>query len=155
MKNKILTMQDVFDGCSLMVDTFKDNFSEVDFVVGISRGGLIPATLIATKINKPLVAAYIDKEDSVYFDKPEWIKDKNVMIIDDIVRTGKTLIKIRNLIRENGAKSVDCAVLAAITGDLELDPLRNFDVEKGWNVIFPWDYDFMEEENNNSERVKY
>jgi len=37
--------------------------SGIDIVVGISRGGLVPAALLAAKIDKPLVAAYIKITD--------------------------------------------------------------------------------------------
>ena len=70
MKNHPKTMQEVFDACKTMCDTFAE-LKEADFIIGVSRGGLIPAALIATYLNKPLIAAYIDKQDNVYFDRGE------------------------------------------------------------------------------------
>ena len=73
---------------------------DIEFVVGISRGGLFPAMVVSTAMPKPLVAAYIDKQDNVYFDRAEWIKGKKVLLVDDIVRTGKTINKIKELLDE-------------------------------------------------------
>lgn len=149
MKNHPKTMQEVFDACKQLIIAFKE-FKEADFIVGISRGGLIPAALIATMLNKPLVAAYIDKLDNVYFDRGGWIADKKVIIVDDMTRTGKTLFKIRELIRQSNPQSVECAVLGMIEGNCELDPIRMYQIAEGNNIIFPWDYDFMEENANSN-----
>ena len=72
--------------------------SEIEFVVGVSRGGLFPAMVASTALAKPLAIAYIDKQDSVYFDRTEWIFGKRVLLVDDIVRTGKTMGKIKELL---------------------------------------------------------
>jgi len=53
--------------------------SQIDFIIGISRGGLIPATLLAAKINKPLIAIYIDKSNEIYFDRLIWINGKKFL----------------------------------------------------------------------------
>ncbi|OGI69688.1 hypothetical protein A3A09_03055 [Candidatus Nomurabacteria bacterium RIFCSPLOWO2_01_FULL_42_20] len=74
--------------------------ADFDLVIGVSRGGLIPAALIAAKLDKPLIAAYIDRQNKVYLDKPEWIKDKKVLLVDDICRTGLTLSLIKKLAEE-------------------------------------------------------
>jgi len=69
----------------------REFLEEIDFVAGMSRGGLVPAALLAAKIDKPLVAAYINKNDEIFFDRAEWIASKNVLVVDDIIRSGKTL----------------------------------------------------------------
>lgn len=93
-----------------MVDRFvrahRDELSKIEFVVGVSRGGLIPAVLISTAIDKPLVVAYIDRQDRVYLDRTAWIKNKRLLLVDDIVRTGSTFEKISALLKRRGAKSI-------------------------------------------------
>lgn len=139
MEYTIKRLDEVFEACGFMAITYPV-FREADFIVGVSRGGLIPAAFISTLVDKPLAVAYIDKQDNVYFDRAEWIKGKKVVIVDDIVRTGKTLIKIRNLILEAGAKEVECAVLGMVEGVCELDPIRHWESKE--NIVFPWDFDY-------------
>jgi adenine/guanine phosphoribosyltransferase-like PRPP-binding protein len=109
----------------------------IEFVVGVSRGGLFPAMVVATKIVKPLIIAYIDKQDNVYFDRAEWIRDKKVLLVDDIVRTGKTMNKIKKLLLATGAISV-----ATLTPYF-LEKAKRFAPDYGFvtrdDIKFPWD----------------
>jgi adenine/guanine phosphoribosyltransferase-like PRPP-binding protein len=97
---------------------------EIDFVIGISRGGLIPAVWIATHLNKPLITTYIDKKDNVYIDRKEWIENKRVLIVDDVVRSGKTIKKIVNLV-------ADCKVK-------EIRVFQAFE-DRNNEIALPWD----------------
>lgn len=45
-----------------------------------------------------------------------WIIDKRILLVDDVMTTGATLISCCNLLLENGAKTVDLAVIAAGKG---------------------------------------
>jgi hypoxanthine phosphoribosyltransferase len=120
-----------------LLNQFGKNFNDVEFIVGISRGGLFPAMVISTAMIKPLVVAYIDKEDNVYFDRAEWIESKKVLLVDDIVRTGKTIHKIKNLLLEKGATSV----IALTPFYLEKSVPKNSDYGKmvSEDIEFPWD----------------
>ncbi len=113
----------------------------IDFVVGISRGGLIPAALLAARINKPLVAVYIDKNDKIYFDRPEWIKNKNVLVVDDVIRSGKTLWLLKDHLEKNtNPAEVSFFALYRIIGAVR--PEFHFAVfvkDVNYDVIFPWD----------------
>lgn len=123
-----------------MVDRFvrahSDELSKIDFVVGVSRGGLVPAALIATGIDKPLVAAYIDRQDRVYLDRAAWLKNKRLLLVDDIVRTGSTFEKISALLKRRGAKSIKSFTLFC---------LRDATVRPTWTKLvvqdqtMPWD----------------
>src|SRR3990167_4686644 len=88
--NRFVTINSVVTKARQLVSA-NGRFEDIDFVVGMSRGGLIPAALIATEINKPLVAIYINKKDEIFFDREEWIVGKNILFVDDVCRTGSTL----------------------------------------------------------------
>ena len=126
----------------------KEELNKIDFVVGISRGGLIPAAWLSTKIIKPLVAAYIDKQDNVFFDRESWITDKNVLIIDDICRSGKTLYKISKLIEEKSKpKNIKIFTIYDVPSlrKKEYEEYLNNKLKPGKklneDINMPWDFD--------------
>ena len=103
---------EIEEGINGFIGENRDFLAGVDFVVGVSRGGLVPAALLATKIDKPLAAVYIDKNDEIFFDRGEWIAGKNVLVVDDIIRSGKTLWLLKNYLAGNSVpKSVSFSAL--------------------------------------------
>ncbi|MCU0653642.1 MAG: phosphoribosyltransferase [Candidatus Pacebacteria bacterium] len=129
-----------------LVDEFAAKYpailSQFEVIVGMSRGGLVPAALLATYLGKPLVVVYIDKEDRIYVDRVDWVKGKNALVVDDIIRTGKTLRLVKEYLEKNvGPASMQFFALYAVT------PLRNtnydfpaFAQKTDKDVIFPWDH---------------
>lgn len=114
----------------------RDDLAEIEFVVGISRGGLIPAAIIATAIDKPLISAYIDRQDQVYFDRGEWIVGKRILLVDDIVRTGKTFQKILQLIQLSKPTSIQSYTLFCLK-DASIQPTWTETVAE--DRMMPWD----------------
>jgi hypoxanthine phosphoribosyltransferase len=110
---------------------------DIEFVVGISRGGLFPAMVVATILEKPLVVAYIDKQDNVYFDRTEWVKNKKVLLVDDIVRTGKTMGKIKDLLVKEGVASVTTLAPYCLKAANRHAP--DYSKITHEDIMFPWD----------------
>ena len=142
------SLNETIDVVNKYVDKNKKNLVvNTDFVIGISRGGLIPAAWFATKIIKPLVAAYIDKQDNVYFDRTDWIRDKNVLIVDDICRSGKTLYKISKLIEKNNPCNIQIFTIYDVPStrnkkysEYLIDKLKPGRTLKE-DLKLPWDFD--------------
>jgi uncharacterized protein len=76
------------------------DLGEFDFIVAISRGGLIPAFLVARITNVRNVDTFICqsydeehvKHDLAYFPKNySHLRGKKVLIIDELVETGESL----------------------------------------------------------------
>lgn len=103
----------------------------------------MPAALLAAKIDKPLVAAYINKQDEIFFDRVDWIKDKNVLVVDDVIRSGKTLWMLKNCLESNSApKSISFFTLFKIKSLINDNyKITIFSREIEDDVVFPWDYD--------------
>jgi len=125
------------------VDSNKSFFEQIDFVIGMSRGGLIPAVLISTKLDKPLVTAYINKKDEIFFDRPEWIKDKKVLIVDDIVRSGRTMYLLKRYLEKNTEpKDIRIYTIYSVASMRDRDyQIMVSATEAEEDVIFPWDYE--------------
>jgi len=79
----------------------KTQFPEVDLIVGIASGGVVPASLIAFHLNKPLDVMsinYRDDDNNPRYDLPqllekfdEPITGKHILLVDDVSVSGKTL----------------------------------------------------------------
>jgi len=68
-----------WDDIERLVDIIAKHIpEEIDSIMGLPRGGLIPAVMLSHKLNLPLV-------DSI---------TKNTLIIDDICDSGETFIEI-------------------------------------------------------------
>lgn len=108
-----------------------------DLVIGISRGGLIPAALIAAKLDKILLTAYIDRQNNVYFDRVEWIKGKKVLLVDDICRTGFTLSSIKKLLESARPSLLKTFTLFCLNKSTFKPDYTTFIEE---DLEFPWDW---------------
>jgi len=141
-----MTLNDIQEEVTNFLQRNLRFFERVDFVIGMSRGGLIPAAIIATKINKPLITAYIDKQDNIYFDRKEWINDKVVLVVDDIVRSGRTLFLLEKYLKENStAKELLFYTIFSVSHlrDKQYTTVIS-SKEMKEDIILPWDYDRTE-----------
>jgi len=130
-----------------IVDEFivanNDFLAGIEFVIGVSRGGFVPAALLAVAIDKPLVAAYIDESDGIFFDRADWINGKNILVVDDIVRSGKTLWLLKKNLEANSApKSISFFTLFKVESlENKNYNIPSFSRKTSEDVVFPWDYD--------------
>lgn len=70
-----------------------------DYIVGITRGGLLPATLLSQYLNIPMTTLDVSLRDNRMEMGPEsnfWMSEdamdgKNILIVDDINDTGATI----------------------------------------------------------------
>ncbi len=117
--------------------------SKIDIVVGISRGGLAPAALLAARIDKPLAAAYIDKNDNIFFDRADWINGKNILVVDDVIRSGKTLWLLKEHLKKyTNPAEVSFFALYRIAGLARPEfHVKAFARDVNHDIVFPWDHD--------------
>jgi uncharacterized protein len=82
-----------------------------DLILAIGGGGFIPARILRTYVNVPIVTLTINfyDQDNKIQDKPniiqmidkEILKDKNVLIVDEVDDTRKTLGFLLNYFKNN------------------------------------------------------
>jgi len=90
-----------------------------DLVVGIARGGIPVAMVLSdhlgVKIDTIIVKSYsgIAERGSIKIlsTPSEDIKGTRVLLVDDLVDQGDTMIGVKGFLREKGAKVVETAVL--------------------------------------------
>jgi len=94
--------------CSMIVDKFKDK--KIDWVIGPTTGGIIIAFEVARQMRKLAGFAEV-REGKRVVGRGFNIKDKNLLIVDDVMTTGKSVKETIDAINEKGGAIVGIAVL--------------------------------------------
>tara|TARA_Y100001937_G_scaffold115430_1_gene166194 strand:- start:1337 stop:1810 length:474 start_codon:yes stop_codon:yes gene_type:complete len=94
IKKHFYSWQDIEAMCTNIVkQMYADNYKP-DYIVGITRGGNIPATIISNMIDIPCEALKVSFRNDDRVEKDFWLKqyilDKNILVVDDINDTGAT-----------------------------------------------------------------
>lgn len=117
-----------------------------DAIVAITRGGLVPAAIIARElgirnIETVCIASYHDYKDQGSLDIIKGISDeiaatkgKGILIIDDLTDTGKTALKVRELLPQAHIATV----YAKPSGEATTDTYVTEVSQDTW-IYFPWD----------------
>ena len=96
IKKHFYSWQDIETMCqSIVMQMYKDEYRP-DYIVGLTRGGNIPATIISNWTDIPCHALKISFRDDTETESNSWMSDdafngKKILIIDDINDTGATL----------------------------------------------------------------
>lgn len=90
-------------------------------VLCVMNGGLVPTGMLVTRLNFPLQVDYLHAtryrgktsgSDLHWLARPQFdLKDRVILVIDDILDEGLTLKEIINYCKQQGAKEVYSAVL--------------------------------------------
>lgn len=105
-----------YRGYHELIKTIQQNIiiiPRIDLVVGIPRSGMLPASIIALQLNKPLLTfdAFLNSSAPDSGERP--INDVlkahnerllNVLIVDDSINTGRELQKRKAILTEKGIK---------------------------------------------------
>lgn len=113
---------------------------EFDMVVGVARGGAIPAALLARSMHvKNMIALKVRREDDervLIGDVSTDITRKRILLVEDAVETGKSLDFLKQHLENKGAKVTTASFFALNTTQLLPDHfLSSYDTLPK----FPWD----------------
>ena len=123
----------------------QDLFSNIDCVVGVAKGGCIPATILANMMDIPMyvvgVSSYKGQKRGKikqYQSLPsvKLLNGKNVLLIDDIIDSGKTMIYINKLLSK---RKVNKVISACLCSSKERDPIIYYGIKNNKWVVFPWE----------------
>jgi hypoxanthine phosphoribosyltransferase len=132
-----------------VVKQIDDSLWIPDYIVGVKRGGLIPAIKLSHCFNKPMIMMSCQLRDSKdtevrLYEVEEISTDKKILIVDDICDSGVTLSKIILQFYVNGF-SIDNVRTCSLFYNSE----QNFIVDytaRNWNrstnkewIVFPWE----------------
>ena len=142
---EIPTWNQIYD--MLLTQAEKIQGYKPDLIVGIARGGLIPARILTDLLETPLLAtievefylgiAQTKAEPTLKQPLTTPVRCKKILLVDDIADTGKTLQLAKSHLQNLGPSEIKIATLY-----LKLQSITKPDFyEKqtsNW-VIFPWD----------------
>lgn len=129
----------------------KINFKP-DYIVAIGGGGLVPGRILRTYLNVPVLVVTLESysgENKGTIVRRQWldedqIRDKRILIVDDLNDTGSTLVYCVNEMRKAGVADVAVAVIHHKTKEREklLDSSIPYyvgeHVEDRW-IVYPWE----------------
>ncbi len=124
----------------------KDQFRP-DIIVGVSRGGWTPARILSDLLENPDVAnlkaefylgvAETKKEPVITQSVSVDVKDKTVLVVDDVSDTGRSLRLVKAHLVEEGARNLKIAALYCKPWSLT-KPDYYEKTTRDW-IIFPWE----------------
>ena len=152
---KEVTWNEIDNHCRELADKIVSSGKKYDVIVGVGRGGLIPAVILSHQLGVPLIPINWQLRDSdtadYHMDNYALLKkvvgnSKNLLLVDDINDTGKTMNDIKYQINlkmlEDGNRrdfNMDTATLYQKTktshGPNSFCELVDDSV---W-VVFPWE----------------
>ena len=148
IKKHYYSWQDIENMCSSIVLQMYNNNWRPDYIVGLTRGGNIPATIISNMLDVPCEAMKVSFRNDDRVDKDFWlselVQEKNILIVDDINDTGATFEWIKNdWMLENILHKVKFATLteniASNFGDVSYHVHEvNKSEEDVW-LVYPWE----------------
>jgi len=111
----------IYEMCLDLASTIRASGFKPDIIIGIARGGWIPARLLSDLLDNPNVANikvefYVDiqktrDEPVITQDVQVSVEGKRVLVVDDVADTGKSLTLVKKHLMELGASDVKIACL--------------------------------------------
>ncbi|RME54685.1 phosphoribosyltransferase [Candidatus Woesearchaeota archaeon] len=145
----LLSWQDVVNEAKKISDLIKKDDFHPDVVVGISRGGLVPARLICDflhvkscftlKVDHWGLTATKDGEAKLTHPLNKDLTGLNVLLVDDITDSGQSIELARQHLEELNPKSLKVATLYTLKGAKHHPDYYGEEREWAW-MVFPWNY---------------
>ena len=144
-----LTWKDIEDMCDRIAEELRRRGSHIDMIVAVSRGGLIPARILSDRLEVRLITSisimfYDDIGKRLEYPRlvqgisnERLIKDKDILLCDDIVDTGESLEVAINHLKELNPKSILSTSLL-VKPHTKMYPDIFEQETEAW-VIFPWE----------------
>jgi hypoxanthine phosphoribosyltransferase len=127
---------------------------EPDIIIGISRGGLVPARVLSDilDINRVgIIGIVFYKKTGEPGESPEItqdlsmdIKGKKILLVDDVADTGKSLVFAKEYLERMGPAEVRIAALHHKPSSV-LEPDYYVGTTTAW-IVYPWEQHEVERE---------
>jgi uncharacterized protein len=121
-------------------------------ILAVGRGGFYPGTLIAHILETELYPVRISRrvQGRITYKTPQWlveppvaVKDRRVVIVDEICDSGETILMVKERVEQMGAKTVKSAVLYAHTWGTAAPDYIGLITDR--LLLNPWDREIYKE----------
>lgn len=142
MNRKIYTYEELDELTIRLFKHIKKDFKP-DVVVGIARGGLVPAVILSHKFNVPLRTINVSLRDFESLESYNFSNEfDNILFIDDIADSGATFQQIAEPYKLNNTYDNvrSAALFVRHTNTFEIDYYGKHIEDDAW-LVFPWEHD--------------
>lgn len=146
-KCHLVSWDEAYSLAKILAHKIKISGYKPDLVIGIARGGLVPARVVcdfllqkdlaAIKVEHWGIAATLGKARLKY-PLPVDISGKSILVVDDVVDTGDTFSVIMDYIKEKNPSEVKTAVLHYKTCSTIVPDYWAEKQDKWQWIIYPW-----------------
>lgn len=159
----IFSWQDIMKAAkALSLQVYGDGVP--DIVIGIPRGGMILATLLAEMLARDLLSIYVSRRiNGIEVQETPFLKcmipqdiisDKRILLVDEITATGKTMQKAKEYLETMGVAQVKtCTLVNRSCGRYLCD--YTYTRSRSDCNVFPWDYLILTAPNTFSVHEEY
>ncbi|MCD6464547.1 phosphoribosyltransferase [Candidatus Woesearchaeota archaeon] len=144
---KYVTLRQVVNMCKALAKAIIKDGYKPDLIIGLSRGGWVPARFIADELQLTTLASIgvksyeaVNKKTSVKLTERLGlsVKGKKVLVVDDIADTGDTLKFIEKYLKAKGALTVKTATLHVKPKICKHKPDYYAKPTNAW-IVYPWE----------------
>jgi hypoxanthine phosphoribosyltransferase len=147
MEYLLLSWADIEEQCAELAKKIEERAPSFDVIIGISRGGWVPARLLSDLLGNDEVdtvrvkfyksVGQTAKKPVILLSTQIDITGKDILLVDDIADTGESLVATIEHMREKGVKNISVVTLIKKPQSI-LTPDFFVRETPDW-VIFPWE----------------
>jgi hypoxanthine phosphoribosyltransferase len=123
-----------------------------EIILAVGRGGFYPGTLIAHMLRAEIYPVRLSRRvnDVVRYERPQWlvrppdaVRDRRVLVVDEISSTGETIALVRSEAERLGAAEIRSAVLYAHTWGTATPDYIGLITDA--LILNPWDREILQD----------
>jgi hypoxanthine phosphoribosyltransferase len=147
LKFEIPTWDKIYEFLLNLAEKIREDNFKPDVIVGVSRGGWPPARVMSDLLENPEIAnvkaefylgvAETKGEPLITQPVSVSVRDKEVLLMDDVADTGKSLRLVRAHLKEKGATEVKIATIYYKPWSVVIPDY--YEKETTSWIIFPWE----------------
>ena len=144
---EIPSWEQIYEMLLHLADKIRKNKFKPDIIVGVSRGGWVPGRVMSDLLENPQIAnvkaefykgvAETKGEPVITQPVSMHVKGKQLLVLDDVADTGRSLRKVQSHLLEQGAANVKIATIYYKPWSITVPDY--FEKETRRWIVFPWE----------------